>query len=262
MPYKSLAARRRRYKMRRLNDPDWVARYRIYQRKYQAKRRRKHLTKVRKYQREWAKKWREKHPRRARSKARAWRLANLNKARAQNQRWYRRFGKAWYRKNRAKRRLRSKKYYRKERRLRISQQRARRRRYYWKNRDRINSTRRKRRVANLDHFRERDRKRYSEHRLKRIVQQRNTQARRAGAPGEITPDQWRRLLRAYKFRCFYCGAKLLPANRTLDHKLPISRGGSNTIDNVVPACRPCNNRKLRMTTEEFLERERSRKKPQ
>jgi 5-methylcytosine-specific restriction endonuclease McrA len=87
------------------------------------------------------------------------------------------------------------------------------------------------------------------------VQQRNTQARRASATGEIAPDEWRILLRRHKFRCFYCGTKLLPANRMLGHKIPVSRGGSNTIDNVVPACRPCNNRKLRMTAEEFIARE-------
>jgi 5-methylcytosine-specific restriction endonuclease McrA len=60
------------------------------------------------------------------------------------------------------------------------------------------------------------------------------------------------LLKRHNFLCFYCGAKLRPANRTLDHKLPLSRGGTNTIDNVVPACRPCNQRKHRLTTEEFL----------
>jgi 5-methylcytosine-specific restriction endonuclease McrA len=38
----------------------------------------------------------------------------------------------------------------------------------------------------------------------------------------------------------------------LDHKLPLSRGGSNTIDNVVPACRPCNQKKHRLTVNEFL----------
>ncbi|NNE72330.1 MAG: HNH endonuclease [Acidimicrobiales bacterium] len=40
-------------------------------------------------------------------------------------------------------------------------------------------------------------------------------------------------------RCQYCGATA----ESLDHVIPSSRGGSNTWENVVAACRPCNTRK-------------------
>ncbi len=263
MPYRSLQARRRRYRQRRLFDPAWVRRQRSYHREYQKKWYRKNVADHRRYQREWRRQWRKAHPRKARARARAWRRKNAGKVRLWHKRWREsRAGQAWYRKNRAKRRRRQQKYYRRERRLKLEQQRARRRRYYWKNRGKINLKRRTQRAENALFFRESDRQRYRKHRLRRIVQQRNTQARRAGAIGQITPSQWRNLLKRHRFRCFYCRVKLLPANRTLDHKVPLSRGGTNTIDNVVPACRPCNNRKLRMTTEEFLERRRKTRNPQ
>lgn len=260
MPYKRLSDRRRRYKMRRLSDPKWLVRSRAYHRKYQKKWYRKHLAAQRKYQRKWKKKWRIQHPRVSRAYSRSWRRKNPDKVRAQQRVWYRRFGKTWYRKNRAKLRLRWRKYYRKERRLKLEQQKARRRRYYWKNRERILEKRRRLWAHNPDLFRARERKRYRRHRIRRIVSQRNIQARRAGAKGQITPQEWRRLLKRHKFRCFYCRVRLLPANRTLDHKIPLSRGGTNTIGKVVPACRPCNNRKLTMTIEEFLARQKRVKK--
>lgn len=44
----------------------------------------------------------------------------------------------------------------------------------------------------------------------------------------------------YESRCFWCG-KLLPIEQlTLDHLLPISRGGSNNLENLRLACLPCN----------------------
>ena len=43
--------------------------------------------------------------------------------------------------------------------------------------------------------------------------------------------------------CHYCGKKFLFHELTLDHMVPLSRGGRTTPGNVVPACRPCNKAK-------------------
>jgi 5-methylcytosine-specific restriction endonuclease McrA len=62
-----------------------------------------------------------------------------------------------------------------------------------------------------------------------------------------------RRLRIYmrdKFRCQYCGEKKSPAELTLDHIYPRSRGGDNTPVNIVAACLACNNRKGNRTPEE------------
>lgn len=43
--------------------------------------------------------------------------------------------------------------------------------------------------------------------------------------------------------CHYCGEKFLPKELTMDHIVPMSRGGTTTPGNVVAACLPCNQKK-------------------
>ena len=67
----------------------------------------------------------------------------------------------------------------------------------------------------------------------------------------LTGEEWIGILKKYKFRCAYCGKKFTLFDReTKDHIIPISKGGDNTKENIVPACRSCNskkgNRKLAM----------------
>lgn len=48
--------------------------------------------------------------------------------------------------------------------------------------------------------------------------------------------------------CAYCGST---ENITMDHVIPISRGGTHGIGNLVPACLSCNNSKLDKTFAEW-----------
>jgi 5-methylcytosine-specific restriction endonuclease McrA len=50
--------------------------------------------------------------------------------------------------------------------------------------------------------------------------------------------------------CQYCGVKKHGSELTLDHIMPRSRGGKNTWENLVTACKPCNGRKDDRTPEE------------
>jgi 5-methylcytosine-specific restriction protein A len=43
--------------------------------------------------------------------------------------------------------------------------------------------------------------------------------------------------------CYYCGDKVGFKNLTMDHIIPLSRGGRSTRDNLVPCCKKCNTRK-------------------
>ena len=57
----------------------------------------------------------------------------------------------------------------------------------------------------------------------------------------------RRLDRLFVFvrdggKCVYCGNNDL-AQLTIDHRVPLSRGGLTNQDNLVTACRSCNQRK-------------------
>jgi len=53
-----------------------------------------------------------------------------------------------------------------------------------------------------------------------------------------------------RYRCQYCGRRGTAFDLTLDHILPKSRGGRTVADNLVTACRACNNRKGDRTPEE------------
>ncbi len=43
--------------------------------------------------------------------------------------------------------------------------------------------------------------------------------------------------------CHHCGQRFHPSELTMDHLLPIARGGHSTKGNVVPSCKPCNTQK-------------------
>lgn len=43
--------------------------------------------------------------------------------------------------------------------------------------------------------------------------------------------------------CHYCGKKFAPRELTMDHVIPLARGGTSASGNIVPSCRPCNQQK-------------------
>lgn len=64
--------------------------------------------------------------------------------------------------------------------------------------------------------------------------------RRAGLEGTYTLSEWKELCDRYDNRCLKCGEQ---KKLTVDHVLPISLGGANTIDNLQPLCDFCNKSK-------------------
>ena len=46
-----------------------------------------------------------------------------------------------------------------------------------------------------------------------------------------------------KGECYYCNLKVGMSNLTMDHVIPMSRGGKSRKGNIVPACKECNNKK-------------------
>jgi 5-methylcytosine-specific restriction endonuclease McrA len=55
--------------------------------------------------------------------------------------------------------------------------------------------------------------------------------------------------------CHYCEGRFPPDELTMDHVVPLVRGGRSSRGNLVPACKECNNRKkylLPMEWDEFL----------
>lgn len=57
------------------------------------------------------------------------------------------------------------------------------------------------------------------------------------------------------FRCWFCGCIIFPSiNASIDHNVPLSRGGSSNLYNLLPCCVKCNSRKRDFTLEEYRER--------
>jgi len=54
-----------------------------------------------------------------------------------------------------------------------------------------------------------------------------------------------------KGKCNYCGCKLTIQYFHIDHKTPLTRGGSDRITNLHLLCGPCNTRKGNLTDGEF-----------
>ena len=61
------------------------------------------------------------------------------------------------------------------------------------------------------------------------------------------PYSKRNIMVRDNFTCVYCGAT---TNLTIDHVLPVSRGGKTSFDNCVTSCFTCNNKKNNKTPRE------------
>ena len=63
---------------------------------------------------------------------------------------------------------------------------------------------------------------------------------------------WRNQLAAGK--CHYCGRAFAPSELTMDHVIPVARGGTSDRHNVVPCCKACNSaKKARLAVEDALD---------
>ena len=76
-------------------------------------------------------------------------------------------------------------------------------------------------------------------------------ARARAAGGQFTSAEWHALVERHGHKCAYCGAV---GPLEVDHRVPLSRGGTNSTDNVLPACRNCNGTKHQLTETEFRTR--------
>jgi len=64
---------------------------------------------------------------------------------------------------------------------------------------------------------------------------------------DLTAEQIKWLFKNFP-QCFYCKRE---NDLTIDHVIPISKGGQNTLSNIVPACSECNNMKRAKLEFEF-----------
>ena len=51
--------------------------------------------------------------------------------------------------------------------------------------------------------------------------------------------------------CYYCGGKTTPAELTMDHVVPLTKGGRSVKNNLVCCCKECNTKKKTMLPQEW-----------
>ncbi len=71
----------------------------------------------------------------------------------------------------------------------------------------------------------------------------NRRARKQQTGGSFTVKEWRKLCAHYGWACLRCGRKEPEIALTVDHVIPLSKGGTNSIDNIQPLCISCNTSK-------------------
>ena len=101
-------------------------------------------------------------------------------------------------------------------------------------------------AENREHVRRRLRAYYEKNKARLVA---NGAARRgATTVVEIDPET---ILKRDAFTCYLCLRQLQEPDLTLDHVVPLLRGGQHTPDNVRTACWHCNNRKRNQLIEEL-----------
>lgn len=115
------------------------------------------------------------------------------------------------------------------------------REYYTKNIDKRRRQKRERlkhpdRVGPVKEWR----KQYRENNLEMVRRRERIYSLLRRADGVLAPAKWQRLVDEFGGRCAYCG-DIAPLEA--DHVVPIVLGGPTKIENLLPACVPCNRSK-------------------
>ncbi len=124
--------------------------------------------------------------------------------------------------------------------IRLAARRAAYREYYQRNREH--------RIAAVKEY---EKANFAKVRVWKRVRTARRRTRLVAAPGTCSREQWLGRFQFYGGHCAYCPRELQFEEAQMEHRIPISRGGSNWPANIVPACADCNLRKGTKTSTEF-----------
>jgi 5-methylcytosine-specific restriction endonuclease McrA len=115
---------------------------------------------------------------------------------------------------------------------------AKNRRLYQQNPEKYAAQRDRWRVENLDRHRH----------IARLAQARRRTAKKSNSNLSVSTRDWEKLVTRANGHCAYCNER---APLTMDHVIPLSRGGRHAIGNLQPVCEQCNKRKGAMLLSEW-----------
>jgi 5-methylcytosine-specific restriction endonuclease McrA len=87
---------------------------------------------------------------------------------------------------------------------------------------------------------------------RRIAYTHKVRAGKLGLNGSFTVEEWKGICAQYDYKCAICGSE---EPLTADHIIPMSKDGSNLIQNIQPLCKSCNSRKKDKIPDEVVVRE-------
>jgi 5-methylcytosine-specific restriction endonuclease McrA len=132
------------------------------------------------------------------------------------------------------------------------------RKYLDTHREEVNIKARERRQKDIEHYREIGRNSYDRHAEERrkyspeyykfhpeksVAASNRRRALKYASESTHTEEEWQALKAFYNFKCLRCGKQEPDIKLTRDHVLPLTQGGSDSIDNVQPLCARCNSKK-------------------
>jgi 5-methylcytosine-specific restriction endonuclease McrA len=118
--------------------------------------------------------------------------------------------------------------------------------YYERNKEAISRKSAAWQRKNIDRHKERMRRYILRHperyKVANKIHAENRRTRKSKAGGSFTVKEWRELCDRYGNCCLACGKQV---SLTADHIVPVSKGGTSSIDNIQPLCQSCNSKKGR-----------------
>lgn len=110
--------------------------------------------------------------------------------------------------------------------------------------ERTKELRRNHYLANTEKEKQRSKLWRQQHPVLRRAYQRMRYVKTQGH--RLTDEEWSEVLQAYGTRCLRCGTE---NDITVDHIIPVSKGGQDIKENVQPLCRACNTKKKQQNTD-------------
>jgi len=86
-----------------------------------------------------------------------------------------------------------------------------------------------------------------------LISQQNRQAKKRQNGGTYTLQDWDKLLKTFNYMCLCCKRCEPEIKLTVDHIVPVSKGGKNEITNLQPLCKSCNSKKHTKNTNYIAE---------
>lgn len=112
--------------------------------------------------------------------------------------------------------------------------------YRSKNAEMVSSRNKKWRLENPDKVKKSVNAWRSNNKDKVVQMVESRRFRKISNGGNYTPFEWKSLCCSFGNRCACCGKE---SKLTVDHVIPLIKGGTNSIDNIQPLCQSCNSKK-------------------